>query len=200
LAPVNIITGNGKDSLWMGTDLDLELVDLKAGKVTHFQSNPSDSNSLGLALITAVVRDPSGNIWIGSVNSPGLDYYDLRSRKFFHLLRGLAVIAIFQDSWNNLWAGTDDGLYKIDKQLVRTEKYKFPGNINPGAVTAIGEDKDGNLWMGTSMGICRVNFRNDQAKIFAAESGVNPDELITAVTFDPRAEELYISSFNGDIF
>ncbi len=59
----------------------------------------------------------------------------------------IAVRAIFQDSNDNIWVGTSDGLYKIYSNLVLY--FNKNSGLPENSITDITEDNDKNIWIST---------------------------------------------------
>ncbi|MAB65850.1 MAG: hypothetical protein CL662_03335 [Bacteroidetes bacterium] len=68
-------------------------------------------------------------------------------------LRGTSAYSILKDSNNNLWVGTNDGIFKFDGKEVNhfNKRNGLIGNeVNRNALI---EDSNGNIWIGTDSGV-----------------------------------------------
>lgn len=114
----------------------------------------NDKNGLSQSHVKAIVRDSYGFMWFGTKN--GLNRYDGASMVTLNCYDPIAkrgnnnISALFVDSRQNLWIGTDVGVYVYDIMKdtftfidYKTEKGDFMGNW----VSSIAEDKKGNIWI-----------------------------------------------------
>ncbi len=121
-------------------------------KDNYFQDNfPQPGSSfiklrgMNLVIINCIMKDNSGNIWVGT--EAGVSRMDGRFRSHFSRRDGLAgsfVAGIIQDKKGNMWFGTAGGLSRYDgKQLTNfTEETGLPSNY----IQCLLEDKSGNIW------------------------------------------------------
>jgi hypothetical protein len=64
----------------------------------------------------------------------------------------------YEDRQGGLWAGTDDGLFKLDRErgaFERVELPLMPAGLGLRAIFALAEDAEGSLWIGTGGGLTR---------------------------------------------
>lgn len=72
-------------AIWLGTRQGgLNRLDRETGKISIFQTNPNDPESISHNVIIALQEDREGNLWIGTYN--GLNKYDPRTGKFTRYL------------------------------------------------------------------------------------------------------------------
>ena len=68
------------------------------------------------------------------------------------------VNRLYEDSAGRLWAGTDDGLFRLEddggQKVFRRVEFDFPATKAP--VFALLEDREGSLWIGASSGLTRL--------------------------------------------
>ena len=67
------------------------------------------------------------------------------------------VRSLWQDRDGNIWAGTNNGLSRLEKG--RFVASGVDGRHDPDWVRSIFEDREGNLWVGMNSGLNR--FRDD---------------------------------------
>ncbi|WP_207424623.1 hybrid sensor histidine kinase/response regulator transcription factor [Desertivirga brevis] len=161
--PSNRITALYEDrsgTLWIGTEEgSLSSYDRSRDNFQNFRfSRPFNSP------VNAITGDASGKIWIGhygglsivnparknsytiSVNSPVWGNSPLPIKN---------ILSLFEDRKQRIWVGTDNGMYRHDKQskkFVKVSLEKLEGAAGPD-IKAITEDSRGNLWIGTTDGI-----------------------------------------------
>ncbi len=68
------------------------------------------------------------------------------------------VNVLYEDRRGRLWAGTDDGLFRLDAATGPFERVDLDWSLSPGGflqVWTLADDPEGNLWLGTSAGLTR---------------------------------------------
>ena len=95
------------------------------------------------------------------------------------------ISAIVLRSDNVLWIGTDNGLYKWERQSFLTRIGAFTG-LSPGLlspqVNALALDADENLWVATSRGLNRI-ARDDDARIDAWSTAAEYQRSLAALRY-----------------
>ncbi|KQX26156.1 MULTISPECIES: ligand-binding sensor domain-containing protein [unclassified Sphingomonas] len=116
-----ILRGNGRD-LWVGARNGLYRVDKTTHAVDHIEANPADPTALPGRNVVATLIDRRGRLWAGTFGG-GLAMMtgrDAAGRWHFRRI-GVAdglphmnVDSLQMDGSGIIWAGTDDGLARID--------------------------------------------------------------------------------------
>ena len=162
--------------IWVGTEDGLCIYDgyeLKTYK--HIAGQP---NSLTSNTIVALTEDNNGNLWIGTTN--GLNLYNREDDNFIEIeykpdlskksstsknQRISGIYCLFNDSNNNLWIGTSDGVYVYNKVSKSFKLYKHnPDKHNSIAgnfVRYIIEDEHGFIWMATHSGLSKLDVERN---------------------------------------
>ncbi|NIJ54442.1 hybrid sensor histidine kinase/response regulator transcription factor [Dyadobacter arcticus] len=156
--------------IWVGGwNSGLDCLNPRTDKVTHYQVIKRKEYKYEDNVISALVEDHLGNLWVGTVG--GLYRLDKASEKFIPYLsvakkaRTLShkhVSSIYEDRQGTLWVGTGDqggsklfegGLNKLDRKTNTFTRYlNKPGDANSlieNRVLAIFEDSRGTFWVGT---------------------------------------------------
>ncbi len=234
-------TGN----TWIGTYHGLDMYDHKTGRFTHYNiddkiKNAKPPDNFG---INAIYEDKKGILWIawgnpfnGKKEEPGgLARFDRVSGKITSYKHDPAdansladnnVNAIYEDSKNNFWVGTNgDGLHLMDRATGKFTHYNYdvahPEKLSRPPLTAtmeanflsfITEDIFGRLWIGsTGSGINMYDpvakktthfgaVDNDKTKRFAKDTlnGFTGNGVIRA--FPSKDGLLWIADFFGNMY
>ncbi len=129
--------------LWIGTGAGVELMDLASGarrELLHWRADPSNATfDLDLAA--------DGSVWIAAGNglwriAPGAD--SAQAVAAHDLPLALAVLA---RSNGEVYAGGNDGLYRIDLAHNRAQRLWSAPGARPVPVRALVEDRQGRLWL-----------------------------------------------------
>ncbi|WP_198679973.1 sensor histidine kinase [Aureibaculum luteum] len=95
------------------------------------------------------------------------------------------AFTLFEDSQNNIWLSTDDGLAMLDKERESLKKMPSNPNNNLNAfVFDMTEDKTGNIWIcqivppspdskTTTYEVLQVSLKNKKITVLSAENGYN---------------------------
>ncbi|MBN1117182.1 MAG: response regulator [Bacteroidales bacterium] len=173
-------------------------------------------------ITTCLEQDNFGYLWIGTPN--GIARYDGNTFERFNTLQGAGVNYILNDSENNVWAGTDKGLYKYNR-LFNVFEQVYSGyitkiqednkeiyflmfsviyKITNKDTTVVYQDEDiadfsiaeEGIWIGKSnMGIMLLSRENDFISI--ADSCFKNK----AITYVNKIEDnLFVACFNGELF
>ncbi|MBZ0244201.1 MAG: hypothetical protein K8F24_13355, partial [Bacteroidales bacterium] len=199
------------DTLWIGTEEGLSLMEMSTNRITNFLSDESDSTSLTNNWINHVYEDHNGVIWISTAN--GLSSYQSATKSFDQIfsrdygnpLRSNHINMVKQDSSDNYWIATSYGLvyFEIKTQSltryfhIETDSTSLPDNH----VTSISFDSYNRLWVGTESGLAR--FDNERKAFYYVDmpelQGFGQKVEITSINADSR-EGLWIGTNGRGLF
>ena len=145
---VESIYADNNGIIWVGTfGAGLDRFDPETGIFTHFHHDANDATSLSNDIVTAILRDKQGILWIGTHG--GLNQFDSKKNKFIHYrynandptsISNNQVRAIYEDRQGTLWIGTgspfpgdgggpeDGGLNRLDKKTGTFTRYLHDEN------------------------------------------------------------------------
>lgn len=142
-----------------------------------------------LRRVSCLVQDHLGFMWMGTSN--GLFRFDGYELKAYQnnpdkvsSLPDNYVYALYEDSQQRLWVGTEAGLAYFDRdhddfRIIRTREGD-PGSLSNNSVISICETEDGDLWVGTKAGLNRIHLREKDLR--AEKAGQN--DFYTLQRFD----------------
>jgi len=154
-----------KDStsiLWIGTfggGLNKFLPDSEI--FVRYKSIPNNKNSLSDNRIMTIRETHNGNLLIGTFGG-GLDFYDRARDRFESISEKISlncsdIYGILHVDGNGFWLSTDNGIFKLDKELKSFRQYDLSDGLQSlefsGGAYLIG--KDGTCYFG---GIKGVNY------------------------------------------
>ena len=167
-------------TLWIGTNGNgIDVFDRRRGLIGGYRPDPRDPGALADGSVTCLAQAADGTIWVATLNGvlhrrrPG-------ARRFERLstaqgLPGGPIRALTFDPKGNLWAGSSDGLARIDPRTLEIASFhhrpKDPHSLSSDTVEAIAAGRDGTLWVGTDSGLNAFDPRHGTAVRFLHQSG-----------------------------
>ncbi|RAV30260.1 hypothetical protein DN748_05595 [Sinomicrobium soli] len=160
---VRSVYQTGPNTLYIGTERGLNVMDLTSEKVRYYTHKANTSTGIGGNSIYSIFRDKGGGIWLGTYFG-GISYIeknDLDMENHFPTedgmtLNGGAVSCFLEDAPGKFWIGTEDGgLNYFDSGTGTFRHYPFQDGQEPLTyhnIHSLYKDKEGRLWIGTFSG------------------------------------------------
>lgn len=206
--------------MWLGTwggGLNKTISSLNDSHLSFisFKNDADDPYSLSANNVSAIYKDNSGLLWIGTWGG-SLDIINLKQKKFRHYYReknnpsslsANGVMSIFEDKAGIIWIGTwDGGLNKWEISTNKFNHYKHSSNnpfsLSDNTVDAIYEDRSGNFWIGTWNGGLNKFDRTTGKFYHYKHNPRNPssisDNRILSITED-ESGNLWIGTYYGGL-
>jgi ligand-binding sensor domain-containing protein/serine phosphatase RsbU (regulator of sigma subunit) len=148
--------------LWVGTNHGLKKIDRLSGKMKVFTHDPDDLFSISDNVVTSIIEDKYGVLWVGTDNA-GLNKYDPNTGHFVRYqndpsnpfsLSVPSIKVLYFDRADILWIGTYlGGINKWDRTasgiaLFRKSPFN-PNGLNSNQIRTVYVDKEDNIWIGT---------------------------------------------------
>ena len=146
------------DDLWIINNEELYYMDVSK---KEFKKIVPDSVSSLRAQVLCL--DKSGNVWVGTVGS-GLVKYDVKENRFYSVNDILryevsTIYSLCADDENDLWMGTDNGLFKYN--IEKNTFFRFDKKDGIQGIVfypkACMKGKNGELYFGGTNGFTIVN-------------------------------------------
>jgi ligand-binding sensor domain-containing protein/AraC-like DNA-binding protein len=161
------------------------------GKFTAFDA----SHGLEGKKVNAIVEDGKGNLLFGTRENGVFKYKEDKFIKYN--IPGLDnhyyIITMHEDQEDNLWIGTNHGLFRVIGN--DSQKYTGKNGLSNDYITAISDDSERNLWVGTLEGLNRVKRIQHAPVVF---EGLLKDSVITCL-FEDREKNLWIGTDDSGI-
>ncbi|RYY56382.1 MAG: response regulator [Chitinophagaceae bacterium] len=191
------------------------LLDPATNTIKSFNES-SPAYLLNNNLVTGVIQDGRGKIWIGTDHG-GINLVDKTKNYAVSFLvsdpknpRSLAqnsVYSLYKDETGIIWVGTfKQGINYLDENIVKFAHYRHsdtdPFSLPYEDINAFAEDKAGNLWIGTNGG--GVIYFDRQANRFrqythnASDPGSLSNNVIVTLYID-NAGTLWIGTYLGGL-
>lgn len=195
-------------ALWIATADGLNRFDPATQRFTVYRDQSSRDSGTQMP---SMVEDRDGNLWLGSLGS-GLLRFDRKAGRLSPLGgprasggagSGLGAIsehyvaAVYIDRKNRLWAGTFNGLYRVDPLTGAAARYSEANGLASTAISCILGDARGDLWMSTTKGISKLNPNTGIFQNFSVADGVPGDLTAYSACFKSASGEMYFGGFTG---
>jgi ligand-binding sensor domain-containing protein/serine phosphatase RsbU (regulator of sigma subunit) len=178
-------------NLWLGTSNGLFLYNPVKGNFNKY--TPYDKNLLNTENkeVYTLVPATSGVFWIGT--SGGVFRFDVTTREFIAIsdapeIMNSSVRALAIDRFNNIWIGSERGLYYYRRSSNTVESYDLKDGLLNDTYTAICSGIDEKVFLAGPQGLSMINI-TEIMPVF------NPRKVvITGVHFinnEPDTEDLY---------
>ena len=206
---IYVVRYDPKGYIWAGALKEgLNRIDINTNEVKQYKNDYRDEKSLPGNYVKDILRDSSGNLWVGTDN--GLAKYNEQTENFATYKNKIydktslvndEVFSIQEDESGLIWVGTYVGISMFDPNT-NIEHYKkdpFDENsISDNSIHGIYEDKDGLLWVGTnSKGVNVINRKNYNVKHLNKTSKdypISDDNINDIVGIDNK---IFIATKNG---
>jgi signal transduction histidine kinase/ligand-binding sensor domain-containing protein len=148
-------------TLWVGTVSGLNWLRETSLENAHFERVPEVTSTV------RVLREyGAGTLWIGSIGSGLIQF---RGGNFTRVATtgdppSSTVLALFEDSEQNIWVGMQTGLLRLSRTAMTT--FPLPGVQNADFGTVY-SDRDGSLWV-ASTDLYRINVRRSGSEMIPA--------------------------------
>ena len=173
LPQVNINAINCVDGIiWLCADNGIGFIDAE-GKYTQLQ-NIKMNNS-----IDEMIADYEGNLWFVSSRQGVLKLVECRFTDINKVAGLDAMVVNTTCKYNdNLYLGTDEGLYIIDKDynIIKDDLTEVLEGVR---IRSIKTDSKGNLWLCTYSDNGLVKYDGKEIKSFNMESGISSNRVRT---------------------
>ncbi|MEG1423258.1 MAG: two-component regulator propeller domain-containing protein [Peptostreptococcaceae bacterium] len=200
---------DNKGYMWAGTFKEgLNKIDIQTGQVKVYKNNPNDKHSLGGNFIKDILRDSSGNLWVGT--NGGLSRYNDETDDFTSWNNKIydkaslvedEIFTIIEDTSGMIWLGTYAGIsiFNPNNKIEHYKKDPFDKNtINDNVIHGMYEDDDGLLWIGTnSKGVNIVDRKNNTVKYIDKNSEMYPLSDDSVNDIKGYEDLIFVATNNG---
>ncbi|VUD40966.1 Chemotaxis protein CheA [Thalassocella blandensis] len=206
-AAVLTVVPAGNDKFWLGTwHGGINLFDTKTQRARHFQFEPDNPDSLANDNVWSLILDEDQNLWAGTIGG-GVGFLKKGSDKFetyqqaYEGDAGFYVVwKVFQTQNKEIWAGTNQGLGKLNREKNIFEFYrhdaKNPRSLSFDVVVDITEDGQNRLWIATRGGGLNLFDRETETfRNFREQDGL-PSDVVKSVEAD-NIGNLWMGSDKG---
>jgi len=161
----------------------------------HYNRKFTDKRNLPFAHYDAITQDSKGRIWMGHNRSKGLacqeygsEYIKMPMKNGKSLINDY-ITALLAEG-NNLWVGSNSGLYKMNLTNFEAEKITSVEGLPNNNILSLCKDKKGFIWVGTYNGLSRLKIADHSINNFEPEIDI-PENEIDRLWFEDSTETLW---------
>src|SRR5262249_30632126 len=108
------------------------------------------------------------------------------------------VISVYVDQSGTVWATTDNGLNKLDRQRGTFTKYYAEDGLPGNRLACIQPDGSGHLWISSAAGLSEFDPRTKTFRNYSVADGLPGMDLTCwSACFKSRTGEMYFGGFSG---
>ncbi len=190
---VRSVAEDRRGRLWIGTTHGMARFDDTVSLDPQSLSAVSISPEIDQAIIRTVLEDSAGNLWITTLGAGAHRLSpsgELRSWTKEEGLPSNEIRAFLEDSAGVFWAGTGDGLARLDGE--RFETMSMPSLQEQ--IFALHEDQEGALWVGILDGAV-ARLKDGKLTSFGTVQGL-PEQRIHSILTDAHSD-LWLTGNDG---
>ena len=162
-----------RDFMWFGTEYGLVRYD--GYELRHFQYEPGNPYSLAGNVVTCLLEDDQGKIWVGTLSS-GLHRFDPETERFTRFPNDSTsgpsdyrINDLAKDKQGNIWIATEgSGINRWHHERQQFDKLPSISSSSDSStirkVRSLHFDKAGRLWAGTQEGLLYWDLPTRQFK------------------------------------
>jgi len=192
-------------NVWIGTGAGLTVFNPTTGKFRNFNTLKNAPVTISSQSINCIQETKDGTIWVGTVSdlcyfkADDLDeLFDGRVKiHSTHIkdtntgLSNPSVYSVFQDSFNNIWIGSNGGGVRfISNTAPFFRSWRgvagIPNGLSDKDASAICTDQYDNLWIGTDGGGINVFKKGVKTKVITRRQGGISSDAITSALKDSK--------------
>lgn len=154
--------------------------------------------------VNNILCDQKGMIWLAHYN--GISCYNPLSESFINIqenytpITGVIGYSLIEDKNGNIWAGTSNGLYYIDRKEGKIEHYTTNDGLPNNIICSISEDKFNQIWVSTYMGVSKFDTEKRTFINYFVGDGLQGNEFTHGAFYNDINGTIYIGGTNGITF
>ncbi len=192
--------------LWIGTNGGgVNILDLKTEIFKYYSPFVNAGNQFSLPLngyIRDFKEDNAGRMWIAS-HGTGIAIFDPRNNHFTLMsliannLPSNLIQTLFKDNKGDIWAGSSDGLLKINALSKHVEVFGEKQGLADGIVHKILQDKQGRIWFSTNKGVSWLDTKLREVTNYTSFNGLQSGSFAQGSGFMDANGTLFFGGTDG---
>ncbi len=201
------ITEDKKKNLYIATlGSGFYQYNLKTKEWKHYESPKDETgnlqrNELANDWINYAFCDSEGIIWLAHYK--GISCFNPSTNSFVNykqtntLITNCVGYAFMEDYKGNIWAGTTEGLYCINKKTEEIRKFTTKEGLPNNVICGMCEDSQHNIWVSTYRGISKYNVKENRFINYYVGDGLQGNEFMHGSFFRSNSGKIYFGGVDG---
>ena len=181
---------------------NLNTGEVKVYKMAKGADHDRKVNSLPNNYLSKICLSPDEKrLFVAS--STGLCCYDIEKDSWTTAFKGNSPNygtfsrAVYADSKDRVWLGTNDGLYMYDLHTHKDRYYTTQDGLPANGIASIIMDRQGNMWLGTDKGLCCFNPEKGTTINYYIDNGLQSSEFSDGAVGESRRGALIFGGTGG---
>lgn len=200
---VNAIKEDKYGNVWVATNEGLHMFNLETLEVKSFFHDYVDKNTISHNNIYDLVEAPDGMLWIATFE--GLNRLEPKTEAVERInemglmgkMGSSPVYSLVLDGEKTLWAGTANGLCKIDLANDWVQYYTTKNGLPNNEVFKLIKSRNNQIWGSTGRGLFCMDLNNSSLVSFDKDDGLENLEFNTGVGSVSESGTVYFGSVAG---
>lgn len=194
------------DQLYIGTNGDgISKCSLNPFNPEEFTNYTLTNSQLSSGRVRKILELNNGTVAFGTLGG-GLNLLTkeeishITLSEFSKSIDSDYINALCEDTDNNLWVGTWDGLFLLDSTLTILKQFNTTNGIPDNEISGILTDKKGDIWVSSMNGLSHLSkTEGTDYKItnYTPHNGLQGSYFTTYSTLKTSDGELYFGGYNG---
>jgi len=194
-------------SKWIATSEGLFHINPENVLIKQYFPGDTENPTINSKFITSVLEDNTGDIWTAAykgefngfiAGTGGINWLNKRTGRFRHFLDGIRTNQLYNDYEGTIWAGTEKGLYRYDKESDKFSPFFDPQSALTGEnIVDMIEDDVKNFWIVTESAIVKLNRDKTQSFIYGKRYGIRATTLRKGGICKTSKGEILVGNNNG---
>ena len=177
---------------------------LDTRQLTNYRSSEgmgNPRNEVADNWINCIYCDSEGLIWIGHFK--GISCFNPKTKSFINFTPNNYIInnsigySIIESLNHTIWMGTTNGLYSLNKQTKKIQRYTAADGLDNEVICGIREDKTGGIWVSTFNGISKFIPEKKSFTNYYASDGLQGSEFTRGAVFQSPCGRIFFGGTNG---
>ncbi|MEI9944677.1 MAG: two-component regulator propeller domain-containing protein [Chitinophagaceae bacterium] len=156
---------------------------------------------------SCIIEDKRGAVWASTYGN-GVHYYSPATQQTSNFrydsknkksLASDRVNNLFEDSYDNIWIATENGLCKWNKQENNFKRYTTQNGLPSNFILSILEDEKRKLWISTSRGLGCFDPAAEHFIVYTTANGLLNNQFNFNSAFKDDKGRMYFGSVKGMI-
>ncbi len=186
IGPISSVLIDNDGNYWIGGS---------SGAKMFYKGNVSSLFVKRNRLSWSIYEMKNGEIWVGTTKG----IFVIKNNRIIREieeLKGIKVKAIFQDTKNRIFIGSDEGAFIIEANETKPKNFNIKGEGSQPVVKCFAEDSQGDIWVGTTDGLIQLNNNGKFIKKWGVKDGLHSN-IIGTLYNDFEEKSLWIATQKG---